>query len=578
MSKETKKKQESFRFLDGWLFARMLRSGAARLSDKADTVNNLNVFPVPDGDTGDNMRMTIEGGVAALEGQDSGNLAEVSQALSKGMLLGARGNSGVILSQFFAGVGRGLASCAKADAQTMGAALREGVKQAYASVLTPMEGTILTVAREAVDYAVSRLTTKSTIRTLFADLEKEMKASLARTPDLLEALKEAGVIDSGGAGLLYIVEGINKILQGEEVKSGRRKSHSEKPKQTVALGSFGPDSVMEYGYCTELLLQLQNSKTNIEQFDIKPVTEFLQGIGDSIVAFKSDSIVKIHVHTMTPEKVLEFCRQFGEFLNIKIENMSLQHSDLVEKASDGARKEAAAPAPAKPKKPTKKYGAIAVANGSGIEQIFTDLGVDVIVHGGQTKNPSIQDFLNAFEQVCAEHIFVFPNNGNILLAAQQAAEIYQEDQFNPVAVYVVGSKDLGSGYVALASMDTSVENPLDLKKQLEDAMVHVRTGCVSPAVRDAQLNGVEIHNGDFIGFVGKEMLVSETCEADAACGLLDHMLEPGDCYVVTAFVGHGVDEAKSQAVQAYMQAHHPDVELYITEGGQDVYPFIFVAE
>ncbi len=575
MSKETKKKkQDSFRFLDGWLFARMLRSGAARLSDKADTVNNLNVFPVPDGDTGDNMRMTIEGGVAALEGQDSGNLAEVSQALSKGMLLGARGNSGVILSQFFAGVGRGLASCEKADAQTMGAALREGVKQAYASVLTPMEGTILTVAREAVDYAVSRLTSKSTIRTLFADLEKEMKASLARTPELLEALKEAGVIDSGGAGLLYIVEGINKILQGEEVKSGRHTRQPEKPKQTVALGTFGPDSVMEYGYCTELLLQLQNSKTDIENFDMKPVTEFLQGLGDSIVAFKSDSIVKIHVHTMTPEKVIAFCRQYGEFLNVKIENMSLQHSDLVEKAP----KEEKPAAPVKPKKPSKKYGAIAVANGSGIEQIFTDLGVDVIVHGGQTKNPSIQDFLDAFEQVSAEHIFVFPNNGNILLAAQQAAEIYQKDQFNPVAVYVVGSKDLGSGYVALASMDTTVEKPLELKKQLESAMVNVSTGCVSPAVRDAQLNGVEIHNGDFIGFVGKEMLVSESCEADAACGLLKHMLDAGDRYVVTAFVGQGVEAEKTQAVETYVQNNYPDVELYLTEGGQEVYPFIFVAE
>lgn len=584
MSKETKKKkQDSFRFLDGWLFARMLRSGAERLSDKADTVNNLNVFPVPDGDTGDNMRMTIEGGVAALDGQDSGNLGEVSQALSKGMLLGARGNSGVILSQFFAGVGRALASCEKADAQTMGQALTEGVKQAYAAVLTPMEGTILTVAREAVDYAVSRITTKSTIKTLFADLEKEMKASLARTPDLLAALKEAGVIDSGGAGLLYIVEGINKILQGEEIKSGRREQKPVKTKSTPITGSFGPDSVMEYGYCTELLLQLQNSKTDIEHFDMKPVTEFLQELGDSIVAFKSDSIVKIHVHTMTPEKVLAFCRQYGEFLNVKIENMSLQHSDLEDNISKEDKevkeaKEEALPEPVKPKKPRKKYGAIAVANGVGIEQIFTDLGVDVIVHGGQTKNPSIQDFLDAFEQVSAEHIFVFPNNGNILLAAQQAAEIYQEDHFNPIAVYVVGSKDLGSGYVALASMDTSVENPMDLKKQLEDAMVNVATGCISPAVRDAQLNGVEIHNGDYIGFVGKEMLVSETCEADAACGLLKHMLDAGDRFVVTAFVGQGVEASKAESVQTFVQNHYPDVELYLTDGGQEVYPFIFVAE
>lgn len=573
MKKENKSvKQKVTRFLDGWTFARMLRGGAARLSDKADTVNNLNVFPVPDGDTGDNMRMTIEGGVAALEGMETGNLGEVSQALSKGMLLGARGNSGVILSQFFAGVGRGLATCEKADVRTVGSALQEGVKQAYASVLTPMEGTILTVAREAVDYAVSRINAKSSIQSLFSDLEKEMKASLARTPDLLEALKEAGVIDSGGAGLLYIMEGFNKILQGEEVKSGRSKK--EKAKPAPQTHTFGPDSVMEYGYCTELLVQLQNSKVQIDTFNIEPLTTFLQEIGDSIVAFKADSIVKIHVHTMTPEKVLAYCRQFGEFINIKIENMSLQHSETIEKPAPTPKQEE----PKIPAVKRKKYGAIAVANGAGIEQIFTDLGVDVIVHGGQTKNPSIQDFLVAFEQVPAEHIFVFPNNGNILLAAQQAAEIYQEDHFNPVAVYVIESKDLGSGYVALASMDTSVENPLDLKHQLETAMKHVATGCVSPAVRDAQLNGVEIHNGDYIGFVGKEMLVSEPCAAEAACGLLKRMLADGSYYVITAFVGQGVEAQQAQAVETFVQENYPDVELYLTEGGQDVYPFIFIAE
>lgn len=576
MKKETKrKKPKGSRFLDGWTFARMLRGGAARLSAKADTVNNLNVFPVPDGDTGDNMRMTIEGGVAALEGMDSGNLGEVSQALSKGMLLGARGNSGVILSRFFAGVGRGLATCEKADVSTLGSALQEGVKQAYASVLTPMEGTILTVAREAVDYAVSRITPKSSIQTLFSDLEKEMKASLARTPDLLEALKEAGVIDSGGAGLLYIVEGFNKILKGEEVKSGRSKT--EKLKAVPSVQGFGPDSVMEYGYCTELLVQLQNSKVDIDAFDIQPLTAFLQEIGDSIVAFKADSIVKIHVHTMTPEKVLAYCREFGEFINVKIENMSLQHSETIEAPAvkQEAAKQEEAP---KPVVKRKKYGAIAVANGAGIERIFTDLGVDVIVHGGQTKNPSIQDFLDAFDQVPAEHIFVFPNNGNILLAAQQAAEIYQEDHFNPVAVHVIESKDLGSGYVALASMDISVENPLDLKKQLETAMKHVATGCVSPAVRDAQLNGVEIHNGDYIGFVGKEMLVSESCAAEAAQGLLKHMLADGSYYVVTAFVGQDANPEQAQAVEAFVREQYPDVELYLTDGDQEVYPFIFVAE
>ena len=399
-----------------------------------------------------------------------------------------------------------------------------------------------------------------------------MKASLARTPDLLEALKEAGVIDSGGAGLLYIMEGFNKILQGEEVKSGRSKK--EKAKAAPQAHTFGPDSVMEYGYCTELLVQLQNSKVEIDKFEIEPLTAFLQEIGDSIVAFKADSIVKIHVHTMTPEKVLEYCRRFGEFINVKIENMSLQHSETIEKPDPEPKKAE----PPKPAIKRKKYGAIAVANGAGIEQIFTDMGVDVIVHGGQTKNPSIQDFLDAFEQVAAEHIFVFPNNGNILLAAQQAAEIYQEDRFNPVAVYIIESKDLGSGYVALASMDTSIENPIDLKHQLETAMKHVATGCVSPAVRDAQLNGVEIHNGDYIGFVGKEMLVSEKCAAEAACGLLKHMLADGSFYVITAFVGCGVEAEHARLVEDFVQQNYPEVELYLTDGGQDVYPFIFIAE
>ncbi|MBQ1985407.1 MAG: DAK2 domain-containing protein, partial [Clostridia bacterium] len=351
------------KYLDGEMFATMLRGGAAQLRANAKEVNDLNVFPVPDGDTGDNMSMTIDGGVAALEGFHSSDLAEVTKTLSRGMLLGARGNSGVILSQFFAGMTKGFSKFKKANAVAVAKAMQEGVKQAYASVITPTEGTILTVAREAVEYATSKTNDKSTITELFTNLIKEMYASLQRTPDLLAALKEANVIDSGGAGLFYIMQGFLKILKGEEIKESA-------PIQLVVnagldLSAFTADSEMTYGYCTELLLQLMNSKVDPEAFDVKIISDHLQTLGDSIVAFKTDSIVKIHVHTKTPERVLEFCRKYGEFLTVKIENMNVQHSQTMMEQTEA--------------RPMKDYGTVAVAMGDGICEMFTQLGVDVVV-------------------------------------------------------------------------------------------------------------------------------------------------------------------------------------------------------
>ena len=318
--------------LGGALLAKMAIGGVKQLRSHADEVNKLNVFPVPDGDTGDNMRMTIESGIAAIENLDTDNLEKVMNTLSHGMLLGARGNSGVILSQFFAGTAKGFKDATEADPETLGKALEMGVQQAYGSVMTPTEGTILTVARESVEYAVKNITPESTIRTFFADLVKEMHDSLERTPEALKVLKEAGVVDSGGAGLFYIMDGFNRVLNGEEVAD--TSSYAEAPAQKktdVTASGFGPDSVMTYGYCTELLVQVQNSKVDANTFDIAPLKEFLAKIGDSIVAFKVDTIVKIHVHTLTPEKVLEYCRTFGEFLTVKIENMSVQHTEIVNK-------------------------------------------------------------------------------------------------------------------------------------------------------------------------------------------------------------------------------------------------------
>ena len=551
---------DTAKFLDGEMFANMVRGGAAQLRSNATVVNNLNVFPVPDGDTGDNMSMTIEGGVAALEGMHTDNLADVTQKLSQGMLLGARGNSGVILSQFFAGMTKGFARHKKADAEVVGTAMQEGVRQAYASVITPTEGTILTVAREAVEYAVSRITPNSTITSLFADLIKEMYNSLQRTPDLLAALKEAGVIDSGGAGLFYIMQGFYKILIGEEIDDSAARVKVQAP--AVDYSVFGPDSVMTYGYCTELLLQLQNAKVDVEAFDEKVIVEFLQTIGDSIVAFKTGSIVKLHVHTMTPEKVLEFCRQFGEFLTVKLENMSVQHSSTVSEESEAVPEDT----------PLKDHGTVAVASGDGIAELFKQLGVDEVVSGGQTNNPSAQDFLTAFEKAHAKHIYVFPNNGNIVMAAKQAGKLYEKG-----TVHVIESKDLGQGYAAISSLNYESDDPEQIAAMLTEATTTVTTGYISTAVRDAELSGVHIERGDYIGFVGKEMMVSCKDKVTAAKELLQKM-NMDERYLVTAFAGKDAGADEIGELESWIGEAFPDVEFYVVDGGQDVYPFIFVVE
>ncbi len=568
---------KDIKYIGGMLLAKMARSGAALLRLNADAVNKLNVFPVPDGDTGDNMRMTIESGIATLENMDSDDLSSVMKTFSHGMLLGARGNSGVILSQFFAGVAKGLEGSEEADPQTLGRALEQGVQTAYASVMSPTEGTILTVAREAVEYAVGNITPQSTIRTLFADLVKEMDRSLERTPEALTVLKEAGVVDSGGAGLLYIIDGFNRVLNGEEVTAdGALTATSAKPAAAHAM--FNADSEMTFGYCTELLLQLLNKKTDVEHFDIGRLKKFLSSIGDSVVAFKTDSIVKVHVHTFTPEKAIGFCRQFGEFINVKIENMSFQHTSLdggasAEKAKvEEAPKAQALPAP-EDLTPEKKYGVVAVANGPGIEALFTELGADRIVQGGQTQNPSTNDFLHAFAQIRAEHIFVFPNNGNIFMAAQQAAEIYKN-----ATVHVMPSKNIGTGYVALSSLDVEDPSPESVIDTMTAAMQRVSAGYISPAVRDADMNGVHVNKGDTIAIMGKQIIYADPEKMGAAKGLADKLFSDPEKFMLTVFCGKDSTDADRDELTAYLSEKYPSHEVYFIDGGQDIYPFILIAE
>lgn len=560
----------SEKYLDGTLFARMAHGGAAHLRANAVEVNNLNVFPVPDGDTGDNMSMTIESGVAAIDKVQSANLAEVMSAMSKGMLLGARGNSGVILSQFFSGMAKGFEKNDRADPYAVGEALKVGVKQAYGSVLTPTEGTILTVAREAVDYAVKKLNDDSTIQSLFNDLTEEMYASLQRTPELLEVLREASVIDSGGAGLFYIMEGFNKALLGEEIKGSLDDHATHAPAKAIDFSKFDEDSELVYGYCTEVLLRLQRKKVpDIDNFDISVIREFLESIGNSIVSVRDGSIVKIHVHTMTPDKVLAFCRNYGEFLTIKIENMSLQHNETI---PEDEKKPAPAEKP-EARKERRKYGTVAVCAGRGIEESFRGIGVDVIVSGGQTNNPSTEDFIKAFDEVNADYIFVFPNNGNIVMAAKQAAAIYKNSD-----VRVIESKDLGAGFVAVSYLDLTADDPETAAHEAINAMENVLTGQVSTAIRDANMNGVNIENGDHICFVGKTVVDSKKTRVEAAEALIDNLLSDPSKFMLTIFAGCDATEQDNAELQKYIEEKHSDAETYFIDGDQEIYSYIIVAE
>ena len=554
----------SIKQLGGLLFAKMLRGGASELHANAEEVNKLNVFPVPDGDTGDNMTMTIESGVASLDNIDTDDLAEVLRVASRGMLLGARGNSGVILSQFFAGMAKGVENVETADAKKLAHALELGVQQAYTSVMTPTEGTILTVAREAVEYAVRRVNSKSTVQTLFSDLVNEMNASLQRTPEILPILGEAGVVDSGGAGLLYIIDGLNRVLNGEDVEDSEETSILKPKSAPVKDAAFGPDSEMDFGYCTELLVQLMNKKQIDNPFDLDALKVYLASYGDSIVAFQTESIVKIHVHTLRPDKILRYMLKFGDFISVKVENMSLQHTEL--------KAEEASEADSQPKE-KKKYGMVAVSNGTGISNVFREIGVDEIVEGGQTNNPSTNDFIDAFNKIDAENIFVFPNNGNIIMAAGQAAEIYDKAK-----IYVVPAKSIGAGYVAMSTMSFDSAEPDELMAEAEEAIGRITAAYVSPAVRDADMNGVHVTEGDTMGIIAKEIVISGPDKIASTYGLIDILLSDETKFMLTVFTGKDSTEEECSLVQSYISEHHPMVETYFIEGGQEIYPFLFVAE
>ena len=579
-------------YIDGSTFADMIVSGAANLSSNKTAVNDLNVFPIPDGDTGDNMFMTIESGARMLRDSESDSLSEASSVASRGMLLGARGNSGVILSRIFSGISKGLEDKPSADVRVLHLAMERGIQESYSAVPVPVEGTILTVYRDAVKYAGDRIDENSTLDSYFRDFNTELRRSLEHTPEQLDVLREAGVVDSGGAGLVYIFDGMLAALEGTGKQLAENATAASAPR--IDLSLFTEDSELTFGYCTEFLLRLQHKKTDIDSFDIDEFIRGLSELGDSVVAFRDGSIVKVHVHSLTPGKVLDYGQRFGEFLTLKVENMTLQHSSTehgehkpeeakpAEAAETATSKSAnettaeSAPVTAEatpaPTAPHKHYATVAVAAGKGLISAFYELGADKVISGGQSMNPSTEDFIAAFDSLNADVILVFPNNSNIILTANQAASIYSKAQ-----IVIIPTKTVGEGCVAISMVDPDESDAEALKTALCEAITAVGTGFVSRAGRDASFKGVYVTEGDYIGFSRDTIYSSEPTRRDALLKLAD-CLDTSSHDLAMLFSGADTDRTEAEELTAELSKRFPSTEFAHIRGDQPTHDYILVLE
>ena len=537
--------------LGGELFLNMLKQGCARLGSNRKEINDLNVFPIPDGDTGDNMTLTIESGFAQASQLKGATLGEIASAASSGMLMGARGNSGVILSRIFSGFAKSLAGKEGIGTKGFADAMQAAVEEAYGSVSKPVEGTILTVVREGTESALPF--SSDTLETYMARLLQGMEISLEKTPEKLQVLKEAGVVDSGGAGLLQIFYGFQDALLGITNKYESASDAAKKP--AVDFSLFNEDTELKFGYCTEFLLRLQRSKVDLDTFDEKEIEDYILSSGDSVVFFREGTIIKVHVHTKTPGDIISHCQRWGEFLTIKIENMTLQHNH-------------SSFAAIKPEK-KKDFGLVTVASGQGLASAFTEAGADFVVEGGQTMNPSVADFVAAFDKVAASTIFVFPNNSNIVMTARQAAGVYQAAD-----VRVIPTRDPGAGYVAIASFDPAAGDASGIEQALCEVASGVVCGMVSTSIRDTVKDGVEVSKGGFIGFRDSEILSSASSRNEAAEALC-RALDASSHDVVVVFTG--ADAAiDAEALQASLESAFPTTEFMFREGGQTVFDYILI--
>ncbi len=537
-------------YIDGQLLKRMIVEGAQTLEKNKQAVNALNVFPVPDGDTGTNMSLTMQSAVREVNNVKSCTIENVANALANGSLMGARGNSGVILSQLFRGFAKGMAGKEILSVEDLATALKLGSDTAYKAVMKPVEGTILTVARESAERAVEIATTEKDIVSFIEKVILQAEDTLKRTPDMLKVLKDAGVVDSGGKGLIFIYQGALAAITGKEteIQAYDDKVGAIHVEEEPVIGD------LQFGYCTEFILHAKNA--HIDSF-----RDSIKDYGDSVLVVGNEDIIKVHIHTNHPGEVMEKALRLGYLADIKIDNMNLQHRHEIfeEEAEVTTRRE-----------PQKPYGFIAVTMGDGLTKIFNDFGVDCVIEGGQTMNPSTEDFIKAIDEIDAGNIYIFPNNSNIIMAANQAKAISDKN------ITVIPTKSVPQGISALLAFNEDF-TPEDNERDMLEAIKHVKTGQVTYAVRDTSFNDIPISTGDILGIgngeikaVGKEIPAVSTALLESLVGEEDE--------IITLFYGEDIDEATAAELVASLQEKFPDCEIEMYYGGQPLYYYIFSVE
>lgn len=556
----------------------MLLSGANNLYNNYPEIDALNVFPVPDGDTGMNMNLTMQSGAKEISNRNDDDIYTIAKVFSKGLLMGARGNSGVITSQIFRGIADGMASKVSIDAYELASAFENGTRVAYKAVIKPVEGTILTVIRESSEYLAKHVDENTSIEKAFDLLLTEARKSLERTPDLLPVLKEVGVVDSGGAGLIKILEGMQSALNGEFIDKVNATSTDIKGSAQVAADENND----EFGYCTEFIMRLGPDSVK-RPFQKNRFTSVLNSHGNSLVVVQDEDIVKVHVHTLNPGNILSYAQNFGEFVKLKIENMTEQHNEILlnemnknndEKSAAAKLKEAPLSAPKEKKEtPLKEYALIATSSGKGIDEYFKEIGVDEIVSGGQTMNPSTNDFLEKIEKVHAKTVYLFPNNGNIILAANQARDVLE----GKVEVVVIPTKTIMQGIVASMNFNPEFDSKINAE-EMTNAIDTVKSGSVTFSIKDTEIDGVKVKKDEYMAIKeSKNIISSHKNKFDALKDLVKHLVDE-DSSILTILVGNDINDRELKRIEDYYNKEYKNIDCDIKRGDQPVYSFIVGVE
>lgn len=544
--------------INGKLFADMIIQGAQNLSNNADLVDSLNVYPVPDGDTGTNMNLTMTSGREEVENNLSKNIGELGKTFSKGLLMGARGNSGVILSQLFRGFCKNIESESEINSKLLAESFQAGVETAYKAVMKPVEGTILTVAKDAAQAAIEKANSTEDCIELMEYIIVKANESLENTPNLLAVLKEVGVVDSGGKGLLCVYEGFLKALKGEKVEAKVAKLDKDEfvHDEHDFHGVINTEDII-YGYCTEMMVRFGKNK---KAFDEQEFRQDMSQFGDSLLVINDEEIVKVHVHTEYPGKVFNYGQQYGELIKLKVENMREQHREVIRKEQHTA----------KPKMETVETAIITISMGEGISEIFKSMGATHIISGGQSMNPSTEDIVKVIEQSKCKRAIILPNNKNILMASEQAASIVDAE------AVVIPTKSIPQGISALFQYDvdaTLEEN----KAQMADSVNNVKSGSLTYAVRDTKIDGVEIKKDAFMGLIEDKIVSSKSDQLTTVTELLNEMLAE-DSEILTVIIGQDAEQAVTDNMINWIEERYPDVEVEVHEGGQPIYQYFFSVE